>query len=88
VVTADLQHLLKNKEATIAQLNSRLTATAGGKTLEASITELRERLATAEAVGRASNHIIDRAREEDEEYKRWMLREKHPPKKNDQRHRF
>jgi chromosome segregation ATPase len=37
VVTGDLQHLLKNKEATIAQLNSRLTAT-----------ELRERLATAE----------------------------------------
>ena len=54
-MTADLQHLIKNKEATIAQLNSRLTATAGSKTLEESIAELRERLATAEAVGRASN---------------------------------
>ena len=53
--TADLQHLIKSKAATVAQLNSRLTATAGGKTLEASIAELRERLATAEAVGRASN---------------------------------
>jgi len=101
VVTANLQHLIESKEATIAQLNSRLTATAGGKTLEETIAELRERLATAEAVGRASNEAwakehqqlqdevarvkrdklrartslgaanqtIDRAREEDEEYK-------------------
>ena len=106
VVTADLQHLIKSKAATIAQLNSRLTATAGGKTLEASIAELRERLATAEAVARASNEewakerqqlqdevarikrdelrtrasleaanqTIDLAQEEDEEYKKWMLR--------------
>ena len=106
VVTANLQHLIESKEATIAQLNSRLTATAGGKTLEETIAELRERLATAEAVGRASNEAwakehqqlqdevarvkrdklrartsleaanqtIDRAREEDEEYKKWMLR--------------
>ena len=46
-MTVDLQHLIKNKEATIAQLNSRLTATAGGKTLEASISVLREWLETA-----------------------------------------
>ena len=40
VMTAGLQHLIKSKEATIAHLNSRLTATAGGKTLEETIAEL------------------------------------------------